>query len=181
VLSSLDAGPLLRIVTPNRLIADRYEVRGILGRGGMGEVYLAHDRRLDTDVALKRVPLELSLEPEIRNALVREARILAKLSHTHIVRLFDLADTPDGIFLVLEYVCGPSLDKVLLQRKTLAPDELLHVIDHVTQGLARAHFLGVVHRDLKPANLLISLSGDERRYFVRDKTYPPRSSTRKLR
>jgi serine/threonine protein kinase len=159
-------------VTPNRLIADRDEVHGILGRGGMGEVFLAYDHRLATEVALKHVPLELSLEPGMRNALVREAQILARLSDTNIVRLFDLADTPDGMFLVLEYVCGPSLDKVLLQRKTLSPEELLHIIDHVCPGIARAHSMGVIHRDLKPSNLLVSLSGDERRYFVRDKTLP---------
>lgn len=155
------------------MIADRYEILATLGRGGMGEVYLARDHRLDTEVALKRVPLELAIEPKIREALAREARILARLSDNHIVRLFDLADTADGLFLVLEYVCGPSLDKVLSKRGKLPPDELQHVMDHVAQGLKRAHAMGVIHRDLKPANLLVQLSGDERRRYLRDGELPP--------
>ena len=157
---------------PGQLIADRYEVRQLLGRGGMGEVYLGYDQRLATDVALKRVPLELSLEPAVRAALIGEARILARLSDNHIVRLFDLADTADGMFLVLEYVCGPSLDQVLAARKTITVEELRHVIDHVALGLTRAHSLAVIHRDLKPSNLLVALSGDERRYYLRDGTIP---------
>ena len=158
---------------PGQLIADRYRVRNVLGRGGMGEVYLAHDQRLATDVALKRVPLELAQEPSVREALVREARILAKLSHTHIVRLFDLAETPDGLFLVLEYVCGPSLDKLLLQRPVLSLDELQHVFEHVVQALTLAHSVGVYHRDLKPSNLLVALSGEEQRLFIREQILPP--------
>ncbi|MGJ5819323.1 serine/threonine-protein kinase [Paludibaculum fermentans] len=155
------------------MIADRYEILATLGRGGMGEVYLARDHRLDTEVALKRVPLELAIEPKIREALVSEARILARLSDNHIVRLFDLADTADGLFLVLEYVCGPSLDKVLSRRGTLSPEELQHVVDHVAEGLKRAHSMGVIHRDLKPSNLLVQLSGDERRRYLRDGELPP--------
>ncbi|WP_321475253.1 protein kinase [uncultured Paludibaculum sp.] len=154
------------------MIADRYEILGTLGRGGMGEVYLARDHRLATEVALKRVPPELAVEPTIREALVREARILARLSDNHIVRLFDLADTADGMFLVLEYVCGPSLDKVLA-RRTLQPEELQHVMDHVAEGLKRAHSMGVIHRDLKPSNLLVQLDGDERRRYLRDGELPP--------
>ena len=157
---------------PGTIIADRYEIRGVLGRGGMGEVYLAYDQRLDTEVALKRVPLELSIEPHIRQALISEARILARLTDSRIVRLFDLADTADGLFLVLEYVCGPSLDKVLAARGTLTVEELRHVMDHVAEGLTRAHGMGVVHRDLKPSNLLVALAGDERRRYLRDGTLP---------
>lgn len=157
---------------PRRLIANRYSIKSVLGRGGMGEVYLAHDNSLKTDVALKRVPLELALQPRIRNALVQEARILARLSDTHIVRLFDLADTADGMFLVLEYVCGPSLDKYLDQRKTLTADEMAHVMRHVTKALTRAHGEGVVHRDLKPANFLISLQGQEQRHYQETGVFP---------
>ncbi len=162
-MSSLQAGTR---------IADRYVVKGMLGRGGMGEVYLAHDERLQTEVALKRVPLELSIEPTIREALVQEARIMAKLSHARIVRLFDLADTEQGIFIVLEYVCGPSFDKILRQRPVLTAEETAHVIDEVAEGLTLAHSRGVVHRDLKPSNLLVALEGDDRRRYERDGSFP---------
>jgi serine/threonine-protein kinase len=138
----------------------------------MGEVYLAYDYRLATDVALKRIPLELALEESIRGALIREAQILARLSDTHIVRLFDLADTPDGIFLVLEYVCGPSLDKYLATRKTLTQAELSHVMRQVGSALGRAHGMGIVHRDLKPANLLVALKGEEQLHYLESGALP---------
>lgn len=157
---------------PGQVIANRYEVKAPLGRGGMGEVYLAVDHRLQTEVALKQVPLALSLEPEIRQALIDEARIMAKLTHTRIVRLFDLADTADGMFLVLEYVCGPSFDRVLKARPVLTEKEVLHLVDEVADGLALAHSQGVVHRDLKPSNLLVALEGDDRRRFQREGMLP---------
>ena len=90
------------------LLAGRYQILGILGRGGMGEVFLAHDQRLDLDVAVKRVPPGVADDPLLKAALTKEARILARLTDPHIVRLFDLSDTRDGLLLVLEYVCGPE-------------------------------------------------------------------------
>ena len=138
----------------------------------MGEVYLAMDHRLQTEVALKQVPLEQALEPGIRAGLVEEARIMAKLSHERIVRLFDLADTEDGMFLVLEYVGGPSFDRVLAANPRRTPEETLHLLREVSEGLTLAHGRGVVHRDLKPSNLLVALEGDDRRRYHRDGTVP---------
>ena len=98
---------------PGHVIAERYEVRGQIGRGGMGEVYLAVDHRLQTEVALKRVPLDISIESDLRDVLVREARIMARLSHSKIVRLFDLADTVDGLFARIQVEEHKLLPKVL--------------------------------------------------------------------
>lgn len=155
-----------------QFVADRYEIKGLLGRGGMGEVYLALDHRLQVEVALKQVPLALALEAGIREALIEEARILARLSHSRIVRLFDLADTVDGIFLVLEYVCGPSFEKILAKRPVLGAAEVLHLIEEVSEGLAVAHGRAVYHRDLKPSNLLVELEGDDQRRYLRDGSVP---------
>jgi serine/threonine-protein kinase len=156
-----------------RIIADRYEVIRQLGRGGMGEVYLAHDQRLAVDVALKRVPLELSIQREVREALIKEARLLARLTHSNVVRLFDLVESEDGVFIVLEYVCGPTLQQVLKQRRTLAPQELLHIMQQVCNGLSYAHSQHIIHRDLKPSNLLLALTDHDRRYFLREGRIPP--------
>ena len=157
---------------PGQIIAGRYEVQRRLGRGGMGEVFLALDHRLQTEVALKQVPLEDALDPLIRQSLVSEARIMAKLSHSRIVRLFDLADTEDGMFLVLEFVAGPSLDLVLAAEPRRTPEETLHLLDQIGEGLTLAHQRGVIHRDLKPSNLLASLEGDDQRRFRRDGNWP---------
>lgn len=159
-------------MSQGRLIADRYELKGLLGKGGMGEVFLALDHRLQTPVALKRVPLALSLEPGIRDALVQEARIMARLSHSNIVRLFDLADSVDGMFIVLEFIPGPSFDKVLKLRPVLEIPEVQRMIDQVAQGLTLAHSLGIVHRDLKPSNLLLAFESTDQRHFERDGTHP---------
>lgn len=123
----------------------------------MGQVYLAMDLRLDMRVALKRVPPELADLPQVRRALVEEARVLARLTHPRIVRLFDLAVAEEGIFIVLEYVNGRSFEAWLEAEPKLTGEAMLRMVDQVSQGLAEAHRQGLVHRDLKPANLLVSL------------------------
>jgi tRNA A-37 threonylcarbamoyl transferase component Bud32 len=146
----------------DQLVAGRYVIRRLLGRGGMGEVYQAVDQRLATKVALKRVPRELLEEPQVRRALVEEARILARLTHKRIVRLFDLTETEEGMFIVLEYVNGRSFQEWLREEPKLVGAALLRMVEQVSEGLEEAHRQGVVHRDLKPANLLVSLGQEAR-------------------
>src|SRR5262245_41261071 len=134
-------------------VANRYDVITELGRGGMGAVVLAFDRRLNTEVAIKRIPSELADDPALRSALTQEAQILARLSHPNIVRLFDLADSPEGMFMVLEYVCGPSLAEFLRARPRLTQFETTHLLRQVCEGLSAAHAQRVIHRDLKPGNI----------------------------
>jgi serine/threonine protein kinase len=142
------------------VIGGRYEVRRTLGRGGMGLVLLAFDRRLETEVAIKMLPAELAADATVKEALIealiKEAKIMARLTSDHIVRLFDLQDTAEGLFLVLEYVRGASLLDVLKTRPRLDIPEFLHVMRGVCAGLGVAHAHGIVHRDLKPANILLS-------------------------
>jgi Tol biopolymer transport system component len=133
----------------------RYEIVGLLGAGGMGEVYRARDQRLRRDVALK----VLTPGPAADAArLLREARVVSTLSDPHLVTVFD-ADECDGIaFVAMELVDGAPLTR-RIRPGGLAVDELLRLGIDVAAGLARAHAAGVVHRDLKPANVMVTSSG----------------------
>ena len=139
-------------------IAGRYEFLAEIGRGGMGVVVRAFDHRLETEVAIKVLRQDLAKDSGDKDSLIKEARVLARLTHPSIVRLFDLAETEAGLMLVLEYVRGPNLAQVLDNRGRLTLDELLHIARQICAGLAAAHAEGVIHRDLKPPNLLVAPS-----------------------
>ena len=154
------------------LLGDRYEIRAAIGHGGMGEVFLAYDRRLANEVAIKRLTPQFSSSPELRDSLTKEARVMARLSDAAIVRLFDLADLSGDLYLVMEYVCGPSLREMIRAGYKAPPLELARLMGAICQGLSAAHHEGVIHRDLKPSNLLLSLEGAERTAFTASKTLP---------
>ena len=147
-----------------------YDVESLLGRGGMGAVYLATETRLRRRVALKLLPLELGFRHDFRQRFEREARVLAQLDHPHIVRLHGMGETDDGhLYLVMEYVEGSHLAG-LLQEAMTAPDRppgrplmpwprIAQIIDQLAEALAHAHAQGLIHRDLKPANVLLSRDG----------------------
>jgi hypothetical protein len=134
----------------------RYEVLGELGRGGMGVVYRAHDKRLDRSVALKRLPDSLSREPRYVELLLREARSAARLSHRHIVTIYDVEQDPGGWFITMELLEGSSLAQILRQRGKLGPRAVCQVAEQALAGLGYAHARGVIHRDVKPANLFVT-------------------------
>ena len=163
------------------VLAGRYEIKQLIGRGGMGEVYLAYDRRLATEVALKRVPARFAMDPDLARALTKEARLLAQLTDDCIVRMFDLAGTPEGLFLILEYVCGPSLQEMLSAGYRLPVAEILLVLSFVCKGLTAAHSTGIIHRDLKPGNFLVSLSAEERQQFRVARRLPANLSNARIK
>jgi serine/threonine protein kinase len=154
------------------VLGDRYEVRALIGQGGMGEVFLGYDRRLATEVAIKRLPPQFASSPELRDSLEKEARILARLSDGAIVRLFDQAEFYGGLYLILEYVCGPSLREMLRNGYKASLPELVALMGEICHGLTVAHKAGVIHRDLKPSNLLLSLEGDDRAAFAASRRLP---------
>jgi serine/threonine protein kinase len=134
-----------------------YEIITSLGRGGMGEVYRAHDPRLDRTVAIKVMAGGLAAL-EGRDTLEREARAIAALNHPHICALHDVGRDGDTPFLVMEYVKGETLAARLL-RGPIPPREMIHIAIQIAEALDHAHRNGVVHRDLKPANVMLTTAG----------------------
>jgi tRNA A-37 threonylcarbamoyl transferase component Bud32 len=149
--------------SPSELIAGRYEPRARLGAGAFGEVIRAHDHRLDRDVALKRIRLELFAEPgqleEVQQRFQREARVAARLRHPNIVTTHDILTDASGSYIVMEMVEGRTLQSVLLDRGALGLEETAGILAQVAAALDHAHEHGVVHRDVKPANVMIEPSG----------------------
>ena len=135
-----------------------YRVLEKIGAGGMGEVYRAHDERLDRDVALKVLPAGMLADATALKLFRREAQTLSKLNHPNISTVHDF-DSQDGVnFLVMEYISGTTLDEKLAAGP-LSEREIVHIGVQLAQGLQAAHNAGVVHRDLKPANLRITPDG----------------------
>jgi serine/threonine protein kinase len=131
-----------------------YEILGLIGAGGMGEVYRARDTRLGRDVAIKIVPAHLIADQERRTRLVREARLLATLNHPHIGAIYGLEESSGVTAMVLELVEGSTLaDR--LRRGPLSVADALAVARQIAMALDEAHERGIVHRDLKPANIVL--------------------------
>jgi eukaryotic-like serine/threonine-protein kinase len=135
-----------------------YEIVARAGAGGMGEVYRAHDSRLNRDVAIKVLPDHLSANPELRERFEREARAISQLSHPHICVLYDIGKHEGADYLVLEYLEGETLG-ARLRRGSLLPDQVLKCGTQIADALDKAHRSGVVHRDLKPDNVMLTKSG----------------------
>ena len=138
----------------------RYEVRGELGRGGMGVIYRAWDSQLGREVALKVLSLDAADSAEARERFLREAQLAAQLSHPNIVPVYDSGEHEGQIFLAMQLIDGPTLDRSKLQLK-----DALTAMRDAARAVQHAHEHGIIHRDLKPSNLMIDRQG---RVFVAD-------------
>jgi serine/threonine-protein kinase len=132
-----------------------YRVATVLGRGGMGVVYLAQQLALERRVALKVISEDLSRDPEFRERFMREAQVAASLDHRRIIPVFDAGEADGRLFLSMRYVKGLDLRTVLQLERPLEPERALPILESVGEALDAAHALGLVHRDVKPANVLI--------------------------
>ncbi len=136
----------------------QYEILREIGRGGMGVVYLAHDARLDRDVAIKSLPDHLASDPGRLERLEREAKTLASMNHPNLAGIYGVEEQDGARYLVLEYVDGETLaDR--LDRGPLAVEDAIEFAAQIAAGVEAAHEAGVVHRDLKPANIKINSDG----------------------
>jgi Tol biopolymer transport system component/predicted Ser/Thr protein kinase len=135
-----------------------YKVLSLLGAGGMGEVYRAHDTRLNRDVAIKVLPAHLADKAELRERFEREARTIASLNHPHICTLYDIGHQDGTDFLVMEHLEGETLAQRLL-KGPLPLEQVLQYAIEIADALDKAHRKGITHRDLKPGNIMLTKSG----------------------
>ena len=142
-----------------RVYNGRYELVRHVARGGMAEVYLAHDKLLDRPVALKVLFPELSVDPSFVERFRREAQAAANLSHPNIVSVYDWGEEDGTYFIVMEYVDGRTLSAMLRQEGQLLPDRAAGIGSEVAAALAFAHRNGVIHRDVKPGNVIMTADG----------------------
>ncbi|MEV0234785.1 Stk1 family PASTA domain-containing Ser/Thr kinase [Nonomuraea sp. NPDC050786] len=151
-------------MTQPRLLGGRYELDGVVGRGGMAEVYRARDIRLDRIVAIKTLRSDLARDHTFQARFRREAQSAASLNHPAVVAVYDTGeDVTDGApvpYIVMEYVDGRTLRDLLRQDKRLLPERAVELVDGILRALDYSHRGGIVHRDIKPANVMITRAGD---------------------
>ena len=145
--------------TPGAMLADRFRIVALLGKGGMGEVYRAEDVKLGQQVALKFLP---RTDAERLERLYREVRLGRQVSHPNVCRLYDVMEWEGHHFISMEYIDGEDLASLLRRIGKLPHDKALDIARDLCAGLAAAHSLGVIHRDLKPANVMIDGRGTAR-------------------
>jgi len=159
--ASASATPIVGFA-PGTVLADRYRIVALVGRGGMGEVYRADDLRLGQPVALKFLPAALASDAAAHQRLLAEVRNARGVSHPNVCRVYDVGDVEGRSFLTMEYIDGEDLASLLRRIGRLPATKALEIARQLCAGLAAAHDRGVLHRDLKPANVMIDGRGHAR-------------------
>jgi predicted Ser/Thr protein kinase len=144
---------------PGRLVASRYRIIALLGKGGMGEVYRADDLTLGQAVAMKFLPDEAGRDEGLLERFRNEVRMARRVSHPNVCRVYDVGEVEGQTFFTMEYIDGEDLASLLRRIGRLPPDKALDIARHLCAGLAAAHTKGVLHRDLKPANIMLDGRG----------------------
>src|SRR5262245_28798357 len=136
----------------------RYRIISMIGAGGMGEVYLAEDTRLDRKVALKILPPDLAADQDRIRRFVQEAKAASALNHPNIITIYEIDETASGHYLATEFIDGETL-RSYSHRSPLTVDESVDFAAQIAGALAAAHTAGIVHRDIKPENVMVRRDG----------------------
>ncbi|MFI5070131.1 MAG: protein kinase, partial [Terriglobales bacterium] len=159
------------------VISGRFEILGLIGQGGMGQVYEVLDRELQESIALKAIRPEISSDPNVLSRFRREVQLTRRITHTNVCRTFDIERCTsssavgvesDFIFLTMELLKGETLAELLRREKRLTPEQALPLIRQMVEAFHAAHSVGVVHRDFKPSNVVLVPSGEGLRVVVTD-------------
>ena len=142
-----------------RLVEGKYKLERLVGKGGMGAVFLAHDLTLEREVAIKVLPPDISMDEHIVKRFQQEAKTAAKLDHTNIIPIYRVESDGGLNYFVMKYIAGTSLEDVLDQKQPLSIDYIQRVLWEAACALGHAHQRGVVHRDVKPANIMFDHDG----------------------
>lgn len=140
------------------ILGERYEIINLLGKGGMGEVYLAHDLKLDRKVAMKILPEDFANNTERMNRFVQEARAASALNHPNILTIYEIGEIEGMHFIAAEHIEGETLTDYL-KRKNLRVRSILDIATQISSALVAAHEAGIIHRDIKPDNVMIRNDG----------------------
>jgi tetratricopeptide (TPR) repeat protein len=160
----LPAAPAATVEAGSRL-GRRYEIRRLLGKGGMGAVYLAHDVELGRDVALKVIAPHLASDPGVLERFKREIQLSSIVTHPNVLRVFDLGEADGVKFLTMQYIEGETLADLMRRERPLPVERAVSLFRQICLGLGAAHEQGVLHRDLKPQNVMVDAEG---RAYVTD-------------
>lgn len=147
---------------PGEILAERYRMVSLLGRGGMGKVYRADDLKLGQPVALKFLPEHLTSDGAALARFHREVRVARQVSHRNVCRVYDIGEIDGRHFLSMEFIKGEELSSLLHRIGRLPNDKAIQLARQICAGLAAAHETGILHRDLKPANVMIDENGNAR-------------------
>jgi serine/threonine-protein kinase len=156
LVSQVEEGRFL----PGTLVVGRYRIVGLLGRGGMGEVYRATDLMLAQPVALKFLPEDAAANERLLERFHSEVRIARQVSHPNVCRVYDIGEADGHPFISMEYIDGEDLASLLQRIGRLPPDKALEIARKLCAGLAAAHERGIIHRDLKPHNVMLNKRGE---------------------
>jgi serine/threonine-protein kinase len=145
-----------------------YRIEALLGRGGMGVVYLAQDLSLERRVALKLLAPELSSDEAFRDRFLRESRLAASIDHPNVIPIYEAGETGGVLFIAMRYVDGTDLRRMLEHERRLAPERAVALLAQVAEALDMAHDHGLVHRDVKPANVLVAAQAGREHVYLAD-------------
>src|SRR5918911_3260072 len=147
---------------PGTILAERYRIVGLLGKGGMGEVYRADDLKLGQTVALKFLPDRFLSDEAALARFHREVRVARQVTHRNVCRVYDIGEIDGRHFLSMELIKGEELSSLLRRIGRLPSDKAIQIARQICAGLAAAHENGILHRDLKPSNVMIDSDGNAR-------------------